>query len=526
MTSTPIRLAALAVVAVAVSGVLTITAGGGIPEGLFGAVVLFALLVVLDHGIRSWRSARGEHARARDLLGIAPAAAARDAVVAERRRLTDDISAVLRATLVAIHDLARIARARSDPTDGIAAIGRDARQAAGELRRHLGLLREPPIAERPALESPAPAAAPDRADLLIAAAVTTLAVTEAFAYPRIEGVDWGWLSMAFTGLAAVSIIARRSAPAAGAVVVGLAYLAALAFGAPIVGGFWCLATVGGLLWTIGARGGSSWRDGAAAGFLLAAAGTSAWLLDPANAALLVAIMIIALAGGAVTRLAHARARTARGRARRHAREIARATDAALAAERAAFAREIHDIVSHAVGLIAVQAAAAEVSWPANPTAVDRALRVIEDAAAAAIREMDRHAPHTPARTRTTADVEQLIDRIRAAGTPVGVTGLDLVPEHLMDVAYRVVQESLTNVLRHAAGAAATVTVAIGDGDELAIWVADDGPEPDGTAGRGYGLVGLAERIGFAGGRLAIGAGAAGGFEVRVALPLVADPVTT
>lgn len=525
MTRTPIRLTALAAVAVTASAALTVTAGGGLPEGLFGSVVMFALLLVLDHGVRSWRSARRERARTRDLLGIAPATAARDAVVAERGRLADDIAAGLRTTLASIRDLARATRASADRAPGITAIGREARQAAGELRRQLGLLRAPPAPPEPPASTPAPpAAGPNRTDLLIAVTVAGLAVAEAITYPRMEGVDRTWLTGALTAAAAAAIIGRRSLPAAAALVVGLLYLAALVFDAPIVGGFWCLATVGGLLWTIAARCASSGWDWAAAGFLLVAAGGSARLLDPDNAALLIVIMAVALAGGTVARLARSRAAAARGRADDHEREITRATDAALLAERAAFAREIHDSVAHAVGLIAVQAAAAEVSWPANPAAVDRSLHVVEDTAAGTLHDLDRLPPRTPARPRARADIEQLIDRIRAAGTPVRVAGLALIPAESLDIAYRVIQESLTNVLRHSAGAAATVTV--GAGAELEITVADNGAGPDPTAGRGYGLVGLAERVGFAGGRLELGTGADGGFEVRAVLPPAADRVVS
>ncbi len=516
MSSGPIRLTTLAVIAATVAGAITLTAGGRIAEALFGSVVLFALFAVLDHGRRAWRIARHEHARARRVTTIKPATVARDAVVAERRRLADDIAAGLRTSLTAIQARAAAARAAADPSADIAVIAGQARSAAGELRRHLGLLRDPP-----APDPPTPAAAvesrngPDRTDLLIAAVVTAIAVTEAIAYPRIEGIDRSWLSVALTGLAA-AIVACRAAPGPACAVVALTYLAAIAFQAPIVGGFWCLATVGGLLWTVAARRETGRRDWACAGLLLLTAGSSGRLLDPDNAALLVVIMVLAVAGGAVVRLARARAAAARARAAGHRRDITEATDTALAAERAAFAREIHDTVSHAVGLIAVQAAAAEVSWPANTAVADQALRVIDDTAAGALHDLDRLRPNPTRRPRTTTDVERLVDRIRATGTPVHLDGLDLIPPEQLDLAYRVVQESLTNVLRHSPGASAAVTVSTGE--RLEITVTDDGAGPDPAAVRGYGLVGLAERVGFAGGRLDVGRVPTGGFAVHVALP--------
>jgi len=113
--------------------------------------------------------------------------------------------------------------------------------------------------------------------------------------------------------------------------------------------------------------------------------------------------------------------------------------------------------------------------------------------------------------------------IRAGGTPVRATGLDLIPIERLDLAYRVLQESLTNVLRHGGGAAAQVRVAVGD--DLRIVVTDDGVGAV-SAGRGYGLIGLAERVGFAGGSMTAGPGPAGGYRVEVVLPPAADRVVT
>jgi signal transduction histidine kinase len=196
-------------------------------------------------------------------------------------------------------------------------------------------------------------------------------VIEAIAYPLLDGTPRGWLSVVLTGLAAAAIVGRRTVPGPATLAIGLNYLVALAFGAPVNCGFWCLATVGGVLWTIAVRPTLTRRHATCAGFLLLAAGASAWLLDPDNAALLILNMIVALAGGGAVRFARAHIDTARERAHRHEDEIGAATAPALVAERTAFAREIHDIVSHAVGLIAVQAAAAEVSWPGRHPAGPR-----------------------------------------------------------------------------------------------------------------------------------------------------------
>lgn len=527
MAHPAVRVAALAALAAAAAGALTVAAGAGVPELLFGSITLFVLLLVLDHGVRSWRLARLERRRTRTVLGVAPEVAARDAVVDERRRLAADIAAGLRESLNTIAGQAAVAVTAADPTPGIEDIHREARRATADLRRQLGLLRDPPPPAEPAAEpDPAPRT-PNGPDLLIAAAVTALAVIEATAYPLLEGSTPGWLSVALTGLAAAAIVGRRTAPGPAALVVGLTYLVALAFAAPVSGGFWCLATIGGLLWTIAVRPTSTRRDAAGAGLLVLAVGASAWLLDPDNAALLMLIMIVAVGVGGAVRLARVRTDTARDRARRHEDEVGAATAAALAAERTAFAREIHDTVSHAVGLIAVQAAAAEVSWPGHPAATRQALGVIAATTTAALADLDRTSPRRPPRPPRPDDLSELINRIRAAGTPVRVAGLDLVPPARLDVAYRMLQESLTNVLRHGGGATAQVTITVDDG--LRIVVDDDGPADgpgDPPARRGYGLVGLAERVGFAGGTLRAGPGPDGGYRVEVTLPPVGDRVGT
>src|SRR5919202_3532391 len=124
-----------------------------------------------------------------------------------------------------------------------------------------------------------------------------------------------------------------------------------------------------------------------------------------------------------------------------------------------------------------------------------------------------------------AQLDALVERSRAAGLAVELTvegeprslpaGLDLA-------AYRVLQESLTNVLKHAGAAPTEVLVRWGD-EELELAVADRGPGPmSGGDGRGHGLVGMAERMRLYGGELHTGRRAGGGFEVRARIPLAAD----
>jgi signal transduction histidine kinase len=97
------------------------------------------------------------------------------------------------------------------------------------------------------------------------------------------------------------------------------------------------------------------------------------------------------------------------------------------------------------------------------------------------------------------------------------------PAAVEATAHRVVQEALTNVLRHAGASSATVTVEHG-ADQLTVTVVDDGRGSADVGGSGHGLAGMRERVGLLGGRLLAGGRPGGGFEVRAALPVAADRV--
>lgn len=362
-----------------------------------------------------------------------------------------------------------------------------------------------------------------------------MAVIEAIAYPRVEGFAGSALAVALTGLAGGTVVAGRAAPGLAALACGSLYLAGWVFNAPLIAGFWCFAAVCGVLWVIAARAGSTTADLGGGAFLILSAGVASWVTDPENAGLLIATMLLAVAGGLVVRLARRWTRAARSVARERERELAAATQSAVDAERGSFAREIHDVVSHAVGVIAMQAAAADVSWPTNPTAARASIDVIEDTARSALAELDRLPTEAPAQQRTTADITALVNRVRAAGTPVDLTLMGEIPPTLIDVVYRVVQESLTNIIRHSPGAHAQVTI-VHTGEQLCVRISDTGPSaeragesrPDAaaTSGRGYGLIGLGERVEFVGGSFTAAAIPSNGFQVEASLPSPTVPTTT
>lgn len=539
-------LGSLAAAGAAVAGVRAVGQDAAFAEFLFLGCLTFALSLVVRLAVTEVRSALRARERAEQLTRTSADHLAREAVREERRRLGEDIVSYLRTVLAAIAAEADGAVA-ADPDGAAEADSRlravrriqaHAQHATGELRRHLGLLR----AEEDD-EPPAPTAAasprPTRRDVVIAAGAAALATVESLVYPAIEGIPRSPGSTALTAVAASLVLWRRTAATAALAALASVYVLGAIVDRPVLGGFWTLLTFGGLLWTVssGARpaGRLGGGRGAALGLVwLVVVALASWTRDPENAPLLAVIGLIAWSAGLLTGTARRRRATADGVAHHRAAELEAARQAAVAAERRSFAREIHDVVSHAVGLVSVQASAAQVVLADRPHLATDHLIVIVDAARSALAELDRLQPdgsgsigpsgsRDPAgRTgRSPADVEALAARIRAAGTPVEVHLVEL-PEGIGghgDVVYRIVQESLTNVVRHGAGARAVVDLRR-DGDGLRVTVTDDGdPAPPGPA-RGYGLIGLAERVSAAGGSLVAGADPSGrGFRVEARLPL-------
>jgi signal transduction histidine kinase len=233
-------------------------------------------------------------------------------------------------------------------------------------------------------------------------------------------------------------------------------------------------------------------------------------------------------------------RQAQEQQRRHEAAVAAAT----AAERASIARELHDIVAHTVSVIVIQSQAGGRALPDRPDVAAQVLSTIESSGRSALAELRRlltllapDATATVSPAPSLAQLGELVDSYRAAGLTVTVDG-DRPPvlDPATDLAaYRVVQEALTNTLRHAPGARARLTVTV-TGRSLRLAVQDDGGsrdhEPAVDDGTGRGLIGMKERLRLVGGTLVV----AGrrprddGFRVEAVLPLtdmatdaVADP---
>ncbi len=262
------------------------------------------------------------------------------------------------------------------------------------------------------------------------------------------------------------------------------------------------------------------------------------VLDPDEQALdglLVAtvLVLLDLAVWAAGRLA-SRAR-ARARMLEESREALAA--AAVATERARLARELHDIVAHSVTVMVLQAAGARRVLAAEPDRADTAMRAVEEVGRQTAVELRRllgllnpgEGPPAPddARGRERLDaIDGVVERARAAGISVkiDVQGTPLRLHHSVDLAaYRVVQEGLTNVIRHAGtGSVARILVQWGVSG-LGIEVTDGGGGQRHEVIRGLsggtGLIGLHERVRVVGGELHAGAVDGRGFTLRADLPV-------
>lgn len=216
-------------------------------------------------------------------------------------------------------------------------------------------------------------------------------------------------------------------------------------------------------------------------------------------------------------------------------EVERDQQAQLAtsAERARIAREMHDIIAHSLSVIIAQADGGRYAAQANPEAAARSLDTIAETGRAALADMRRllgvlrvgadgvSSALVPQPAAT--DLEQLVDQMRASGMRVSFARMGAartLPPGAGMVAYRICQESLTNVLKHA-GPDPSVTVLVQWlPAALALEVSDDGRGAAAVSdGRGQGLVGMRERAAMFGGSVAAGPRAGGGYRVRVDLPM-------
>ncbi len=364
-------------------------------------------------------------------------------------------------------------------------------------------------------------------DALIALVIATWSVIEVF----VENLQPVWITAPLMALGCSALYWRRRYPIlVGIAIVSMAILQAAvgmslhtAVG-PVVGIFF-------VSWAIGAY---ETRSRAVLGLTILVCGM--WIamgVDllrgtdhyegtdfPWVGALVATPGVLGIAFGARTRSLQA------AEDRAHRLELERRE--AVVEERARIARELHDVIAHSVSVMTVQAGAAEEMLKRDPQRALEPVRAVQETGRQALVEMKRLVGMLRedddeiglAPQPGMADLDRLVKQVREAGLPVEVR-IEGEPRTLplgVDLsAYRVVQEALTNALKHAGHATATVTVRYAEND-VTIEVADDGagaPEKDG----GHGLIGMRERIGVFGGSFAAGPRASGGFAVSARLPL-------
>ena len=375
---------------------------------------------------------------------------------------------------------------------------------------------------------------PFAADVVAAGILTLITWAELAGNREAINAFWGQVP-AFTAMTA-AVGLRRRAPMVAVGVVAIALTVQTVLGeAPVVGGFVALLVV---LYSAGANLGGS-RSVTALGALLASTAVYP-LVEPAarNIPDAVGNLVILSGGWGVGR----GIRYHRGRERlltaaqaelqaRHERD----KQAALVSERARIARELHDVVAHGVSLMLVQTGAARLCLDPRPDQARDSLLVVEATGRQALEDLQHMLGVLRLTEGARSDkdetgtgtglqrLEQVLEHTRAAGLAVDlhVDGdISGVPPALVRCAHRIVQESLTNTVKHANASSAAVRLSATH-DRLDIDVRDNGrgrPQREPLPSGGYGLEGLRERAALYGGQLTAGPLPDGGWHVTAALP--------
>lgn len=372
-------------------------------------------------------------------------------------------------------------------------------------------------------------------DIVLALALLAVSQVEIWLAGNLEGPTS--VMVPFMVATTLSLAWRRRAPLVPALVLAIGFAASMA--AFTVSDDWpgrptSLSMLA--VWVVTAYSVAAYGDLPIAVFgLVVAAGLSPVraALDPGTEWEPVSSLFVLIPWGAGLALRRHRRQAAelRDLARQLKRERDERARAAVVEERTRIARELHDVVAHSVSVIAVQADAAEAALARDPERSREPLAAIKRTAREALVEMRwllgilrqaedelGLAPQPGMR-----QLDSLVEQARRAGLPVEVE-IDGRPKPLpagVDLsAYRIVQEGLTNVRKHAGSARARVEVRYGDA-ELDVAVLDDGKGSGDGRDAGHGLVGIRERVALLGGELRAGKRDEGGYELRARLPL--DP---
>jgi signal transduction histidine kinase len=494
---------------------LTVVDGLTVADGVFVMFVLTATWTCGRLVRRGAERADRAAATAAELAARDPAELAAAVVAEERARLAGDALGVVRRAVEAMR-LEAAAAERDLAAAPLQAIQERGREAVAELRRLLGLLRaeeEPQRSERPLRRRPL-------ASGLVAVALMGLALVDVAAW--YADVQPGAIVLTLAFAATVALIPLDAALAC--VAAAMPQLLALALDAPLAYGFSTALAAGVLAWAAAA-------DGRRRALAALAALTLVMLVvtrvqAPGNEGVLLgAVALTAIAGHTWGRRdregSAALARAADLRAEHDA-----AVERAVRAERLRLARELHDVASHAVGAMMLQAGAALALRERDPEAARAAIRTVQTSGTEALSELavlfgllDAGAvgPAGLAGAGGT-DLQGLVGRMRSGGLDVTIRGLELPEDPVLQATvYRVVQEALTNAARHAPGSRVEVVLGAEDG-RFVVTVRDDGTGTAAETGGGFGLIGLAERVRALGGEVAAGPAPTGGFTVTARLP--------
>ena len=364
-------------------------------------------------------------------------------------------------------------------------------------------------------------------DVALALGMAAFAAVDVFAG---QGFGWLgplWLNGVLVPLAALSLAWRRRFPTTVlALVLGILGLLSVLFGATesassvfIV----AVAVYSGAVYAasplrvLGIAGaGVVVRDLNATDIVTAADRVWSWLL-----------VALTFAAGLGVRAHNARNRELEaktGQLERERREVATAVEE----ERRRIARELHDIVSHSLGVMVLQAGAAATTLERNPEHTREALTAIRTTGLDAIGEMGTlldlvRADFDPSQEPTPrlADVNALVTKTRQTGLPIDISTegrIRPLPAAVEMSAFRIIQEGLTNTLKHSNRAPTHVTLRYRD-DELEVEVTDEGGIPTAGPGTHRGLAGLDERVAVFGGRLLAGPRPGGGWTLQATLPV-------
>ena len=375
--------------------------------------------------------------------------------------------------------------------------------------------------------------APPAQDALLAGGIAVAAQVETWGSDTFTAkIPMALLALAIT----VPVAWRRRAPIA---VLGIGLLSGIAFGQqwPTVEPIYQIIALLVVCYSVGAY--ASLAAGLASVVVVVALYVTGAILDefrnpgqhgPADVGMLAFLVTGAwLVGRLVERRAGQAAKMTE-RAERLERDREQQEAAALARERARIARELHDVIAHSVSVMVIQAGAAEQLLTSNPPQARESLQSVQELGRSTVDELrrmlgilreDRHEVQLQPQPGM-AGLPGLIRQLREAGLPVElrVEGDEVALPPGIDLsAFRIVQEALTNTLKHAQPARACVVVRYSTG-VLNLEIVDDGaPRTHGGDGHGHGLVGMRERTALYGGVFVAGPRPGGGYAVHARIPV-------